>query len=221
MPLEIVCESCGCRLRVQDESAGQRVKCPNCSAVMEADAVRDTLAPKSPPAPAGTRPEPTEDPNPYASPRTPGQHRLPGQHTGEPAVLTPGIYRAMAETRPWVLFLSVLGFIIAGVMVLFCLSMAWMSLVSGAPGVFLVWPVVYLLYAVIYFAGAYYLLLYGRRIGSFRLTNQIHDLEAALVAQKSFWKLIGIITAIALTLAILMILGFVLLPILMQAGRGV
>ena len=214
MPLEIVCESCGCRLRVQDESAGKRVKCPNCSAVMEMDGVRDTPARESPLAPAGTGPGPTEDVNPYASPRTPSEHLFPGQHAGAPPAITPGIYRALAETRPWVLFLSILGLIVGGLMVVAGLGLGLVAMVSEQFEM-LGMGFVYLIYAAIYLAGAYFLLLYARRIGSFQRTNQIYDLEAALVAQKSFWRLVGIIAAIVLVLAVVIILGFALLPLFM------
>jgi TM2 domain-containing membrane protein YozV len=34
MPIEFACSSCGKRLRVKDESAGKRVKCPGCQTVL-------------------------------------------------------------------------------------------------------------------------------------------------------------------------------------------
>jgi hypothetical protein len=83
------------------------------------------------------------------------------------------------------------------------------ALVAGGREFLFVGPL-YLLYAALYLACAYYLLLYGRRIGSFQRTNDVHDLESALVAQKSFWKLVGITLAVMIGLGVLMA-GFVLL----------
>jgi hypothetical protein len=62
----------------------------------------------------------------------------------------------------------------------------------------------YLVYAAAYLACAHYLGLYGRKIGAFQQTDRVDDLEDALVAQKSFWKLVGVLMAIVLAVVVVM-----------------
>jgi len=136
----------------------------------------------------------------YASPTAPPHVDVTAQAADEPQAITPGIRRAMSQTRPWVLFLSILGFLAGGVMTLVAVGMVIGATLSGDYELMIAAPI-YLLYAALYLAGAYYLSVYGRRIRLLQQTNRVRDLESALVAQKSFWRLLGI------TLAVMLVLG--------------
>jgi len=96
--------------------------------------------------------------------------------------------------------------ICGGFMALGAVGIVIGAAVSGEPGMFFLAPM-YVIYAALYLAGSYYLLLYGLRIGSFQRTHSFGDLEAALVAQKSFWKLLGIVTVVGFVLGVLAVVG--------------
>jgi hypothetical protein len=129
---------------------------------------------------------------------------------GEEAAITPRIRRALADTKPWVTFLAILGFIVGGLGLLGMLLQLVLALRLGSMTLMLI----VLLMAIgpaLYLLASYYLLTYGGRIGEFLRSGSTRQLEDALVAQKSFWKLIGIVTAVVLALylvAIVLLLGF-------------
>ncbi|MFO7900583.1 MAG: DUF4234 domain-containing protein [Planctomycetota bacterium] len=58
MPIQLRCSGCGATLRVGDEVAGKKVKCPKCGEVFRAPAAGD----------AGADPEPTRAPSPEGAP---------------------------------------------------------------------------------------------------------------------------------------------------------
>jgi hypothetical protein len=78
----------------------------------------------------------------------------------------------------------------------------------------------YLIPAFLYLAAAYYLFTYSQKIRAFLRGRSTRDLEVALVAQKSFWKLVGIVTAITLVLYLLAIVVFVVGMAGMMAGQN-
>ncbi len=74
MSIEFSCAGCGQKLRVSDESAGKRAKCPKCSQVNEIPTSADEddlrLLPEEPPFPAGDSPfQPSPTANPYSAPQ--------------------------------------------------------------------------------------------------------------------------------------------------------
>jgi hypothetical protein len=76
-------------------------------------------------------------------------------------------------------------------------------------GIFAV--LIYLLYGGFGLGCAYYLFSYGRRIGTFLRTSHADQLEAALVAQKSFWKLLAIFAVLLLLVTLLGVLSVAML----------
>ena len=206
MAFEIACDTCGSRLRIQDEHAGKRVKCPKCSAIVATDTLDEEPVDGNPFSPAGDPSGPIEDINPYASPEAMWEQSAgPGDAAGAQAI-TPGIRTAMSQTRPWVIFMSILAFIYAGMVSVGSIGIVVFSFVEQEPPM-LILAVFYLLFAVCSGAGGYYLFVYGLRIGALRQSDRVADLEAALVAQKSFWKLAGVVAALMLVLMVLFIAG--------------
>jgi len=145
--------------------------------------------------------------NPYVSPPEPAAVEVPEQ-PHEQGEVSPGVLKAMAQTRPWVSFLSILGFISGGLILLAALAGIFLSLrgaggfgASGALG-----ALTTLVSSAICLLLAYYLFRYGQHIGRFLRSPRNSGLEAALVAEKSFWKLTGILVAVVFALCVLLLL---------------
>jgi len=170
----------------------------------------------------GDRPAPVEvDVNPFESRRGfPGDTSVPAITTEDMAAsqagISTGITRALADTRPWVLFLSVVGFVIGGLGALLSVFLLLTSLVAianvGAPGAVMAFVgLFYMLATFLYLYVSYLLFNYASTISRFLRSKEVRDLERAMVAQKSFWKVMGIVTAVWLALS----LGLVFISIAM------
>ncbi len=169
---------------------------------------------KEPAAPAITTGENKRSPatltaevNPFASPKFVGE-----SHEAEADGLTRKAKQSLSETRPWVLLFSILAFIGSGFGALGGVGMFIAGLVQGgAEGFGAIFSGVMLLGGTaLYGFAAYHLYSYASYIKLFLRTSSPGDLEQALTAQKSFWKLVGIVTAVFLVLyAILSLVFFV------------
>ena len=113
---------------------------------------------------------------------------------------------SLRATRPWVKFLAILGFIVCALMAL--VSLAFLGGASKMPGPMAgVGPmlgVLYLLLVLLYFMPCLYLYKYAGAISRIPEGGQA-AMEDALARQKSFWKFIGILTAIMLVCELLFI----------------
>jgi len=163
-----------------------------------------------------TRPS-HEEANPYVSPveSSGGIDVAAGSGEGGGGI-TPGMRQALAQTRPWVLFLSVLGFLGAGVGAIASLLYVAVSVAAvgalGATGmIFLVGGLMMAGATVLYFFAAYHLFTYASAIAKFLRSREAGDLERALVAQKSFWRLVGMVTAAVIALYLLLAVFFLAL----------
>jgi len=111
-------------------------------------------------------------------------------------------------TRPWVLLISIMGFIGAGLMVAMAFAMVVAGSfapelgVAGAVGL----AVFYLVAALIYVAISYYLFRFAGSIREIGGTGGAAALERALEYQKSFWRLLGIMTVAYLGVIVLILL---------------
>ena len=147
-------------------------------------------------------------PNPYPAQQPPQQQqqfRMDG--AGEVSERT---VQLMYQTRPWVLFLSVLMFIGSAFMVLGGLAMFGMSAVagSGSSGLGMgMMGLMYLPFAALYVYPAKKLWGYGSAIGRMTTSRSTTDLEAALGEQKSFWKFLGIMTIVMFAIYIVFFIG--------------
>jgi len=126
--------------------------------------------------------------NPYQSP----QEKSLGLGGAAPSQRTTQL---LMETRPWVKLMGVLGMISVVFMVLGALGMV-IAAVSGGQLQFMGLAVLYILMAVLYYFPIRYLLQYASRIQDFVRDGTTEHLDQALESQKSFWKFIGILTAI-------------------------
>lgn len=121
------------------------------------------------------------------------------------AGITPRMIELLSKTRPWVLLISILGFIVTGLMVLGGIGMAAMTAMSGGGGAEMAgmgvgMGLVYLLVAVIYFFPCWFLLKYAGAIRNLVDGGGARAMEDALDRQYSFWRLIGVLTLVGIVI---------------------
>lgn len=130
-------------------------------------------------------PEPTSD-NPFQSPTAQDDQQY----------VTSGVVQSLRRTRPWVLFLSILGVIGIAFMLLGMAGMLVSATMSGgAPGMTGIMGGMVLVYGVMIVAYLFplvFMFKYASRINRLTATGEANSLQAALEAQKSVWKSIGI-----------------------------
>lgn len=141
--------------------------------------------------------------NPYQPPRAVDLGPIPYEAPGMDAV--PGaILEAMRQTKPWVTFLAVMGFIATGIMALFGFIMMAMGGFGKLPAGL---GALYVLLALIYVPPSLLLFRYGAEIRRLLEGGGMHRLTQALVCQKSFWKFVGILTLVLMGIYFLAIAG--------------
>ena len=149
----------------------------------------------------------------YATPKAAVRDMAGGNGT-----ITDSILAALRKTRPWVLFLAIVGFFgavltgLGGISVLFSVlmlgSMKGMSpaeMVFFDSGMIMGMGALYIVSAVIYFMASWYLLKYAGAIKRLLVSLDVTDLEVALNQQASFWKLMGILALLTIILVIVLV----------------
>ena len=125
------------------------------------------------------------------------------------------IMNSVRATRPWTRFLSILGFIGIGIIVLLGLGIMvggnFIPISPKAPpliylGIFCILIIVFLLVPSIWLSK------YSSAIDSFLKGGDSVQLGNAIAYQKSFWKFIGILVLVFIIIAILGILAAILIP---------
>ena len=139
--------------------------------------------------------------------------------SGGSGLMSEMIVASLRKTRPWVLFIAILGFIGAAFMLLASIPVflgggmtgfegADAGLGMAGTGMMIGMGVIYLLMGVIYFMASLYLLRYASAIKRAVTGLNIGDLESALEAQASFWKLVGILSIVSIILMLVfMVIG--------------
>jgi hypothetical protein len=120
--------------------------------------------------------------------------------------VSPTLSRILEETQPWVRLMGILGFVSVGFMIV-------AAAVAGAVGVATenaeaaVLMFVYPLLALVYVVPSYYLVRSANRLRDFAARGEASELEAALDAQRAFWKFVGVLAliGIAATLALMVV----------------
>ena len=130
---------------------------------------------------------------------------------------------ALKSTRPWVMFLAILGFVFLAFMVLGSLLLIVvgnaMTHQANMPAFF--GPGIgffELLMALLYFFPCLYLLRYGIVIGNIAGSGQ-EAMEEALKQQKSFWKFMGILMIVLLSLYVLIFIGAIAFGVMFGASH--
>ena len=145
--------------------------------------------------------------NPYQSPASSigGQQSI---HSGDG--VSNSIVDIMARTRPWTLFVAVLGLIGVGFMVLAAIMIFVTMSKLGSVGIAGLMSFIYLAMAAIYSLPCIRLVQYSSAITQLRISPNSQTLEIALDRQRSFWMTVGI----------MILIGFVLMLILMAVGAS-
>lgn len=106
----------------------------------------------------------------------------------------------LRQTRPWVRFLSILMFIGTGLLLLMIVIMILAGRSRGGGVTVAGQTLIILLSVLFYLPPAIYLNRYAGRLADLMHYRRAMDLEAALSAQKSFWKFMGILTLVIIIL---------------------
>ena len=152
--------------------------------------------------------------DPFAAPAS-----LVADPSGSSGAVSPGVVETLRRTRGWVRFLSILGFIGAGFMVLAAVGLGIFytmapSPAGGAPLPFLIGYSVFLgAMGLLYVVPCVRLHNYASGIARLEVHRDAGALEQALDQQRAFWRFVGI-TAIAL-------LGFYAVMIAAAIAMGV
>ncbi len=155
------------------------------------------------------------DLNPYQSPATPF-----GPREGQPDIDTL-LYEAtqsLTQTKPWVRFLSVLGFVASAGVILAVVAISLAAGGAGAPGPFEL-IIVIPMFVLFYFIPSLLLWNYASRIAEFQRSRTTLTFSAAIAAQKSFWKYLGILVLVIMCLYAVALLGFLVLPVVLSMMR--
>jgi hypothetical protein len=155
--------------------------------------------------------------NPYSPPADPSQYPYSPQAYAPAAAAAPGAVSEMAvemlrQTRPWVMFLSILAFIGCAFMLLGGFVMIGIGLLASSgggmeQGVQALVGAIYLPMGALYVYPGVKMWMYGSAIGRLVASRSNEDLESALKQQKSFWKFGGIAAIVVIGLYIVIFIG--------------
>lgn len=112
---------------------------------------------------------------------------------------TPGMVQALKETKPWVRFLSILGFVGCGLMFLAGLIVAVAGAFAGdafGGGFGALLGLVYFIMGALWILPLIHLHKYANAIGLAVQGAGAPAIEGALMRQRSFWRTVGIMTLV-------------------------
>lgn len=109
------------------------------------------------------------------------------------------------DATPWIQFISILGFIISGIIGL----AGGFIVIFGSMDISPFLVVAYLIMAIIIFYPNKYLFDYGNNLRDFIITNDKSLIEKSFLNQKKFWRFIGIFVIIYLSLTVVLVFTFV------------
>jgi hypothetical protein len=133
-------------------------------------------------------------------------YRSPGMSTEE---MPSDLIESMRNTKGWVAFLAVLGFIGCGVIALGGLIFS-VGLIGARTGFPAAMGLLYLVMAGLYFVPSLYLWRYGQLSGAFVQQPNSATLALALAQQKSFWRFVGIMTVVTFIVYVVILFGGIL-----------
>lgn len=141
---------------------------------------------------------------------------------------------ALRDSGKWRMFLSIVGFVFIGLMLLFGVYMSLISAILPTPemggtnepgfGVSILasiksyFGILYLLMALLYFFPIYYLYNYAKGIKVALSSGNENILEKALVNLKSHHKFLGIMTIVMISLYVLFFIGTIIFVVDMASG---
>lgn len=143
--------------------------------------------------------------------------------------ITENMIAALKRTRPWVFFLSILGFIGAGFMALAGLTMLGMGIVGSSIGndadglpiaASIGMSAMYIVMAVVYVIPCVFLIKYAIAIGRIDLGGA-EAIEDALERQKTFWRTLGIMVLVLMGLYVFAMVLVIVGAVIYGASRAI
>jgi hypothetical protein len=144
--------------------------------------------------------------NPYSPPAAPPAYVVASYPAAQAPHAAPGAVSELTvdllkQTRPWVLFMSVLTFLGSALMLVVAVVAVAAGFLASGPDAFPKYlGLVYLPFALLYIYPGIKLWKYASAIGRLVTSRTPAELEASLAEQKSFWKYCGIVAAVVLVL---------------------
>jgi len=129
--------------------------------------------------------------------------------------ITESMLISLSQTRPWVKFLSILGFVsigfavVSGIVNMFIFSKVPLG---GSYGLAIFMGAINILMGVLYFFPSFFLFKFASSIARLSDGGGAGELEEALSNQKSFWKFVGIMALVMFGFAILGIVAAIIIP---------
>ena len=120
----------------------------------------------------------------------------------------------LRQTRPWVRFMGIMLYIIAGLSAAGGIVLFVLLITTGGRNTDGWLGFLYVPFALLYLVPGIYLNRYASRIAQLQQFNREDMLEEALAAQKSFWKFCGI--ALIVIIALYIALAAVMMVIAMM-----
>ena len=133
--------------------------------------------------------------------------------------VTDKMINSMRPTKMWTKFLSIMGFIASGFVILFgifvflagdLLPQAQGAKIPPLAGLF------YIFFSIFYIIPSVYLFKYSSALGHFLCDKMESELESALSYQKSFWKFTGIVCLIGIIFAVVGIVAAIVIPLMVK-----
>lgn len=144
------------------------------------------------------------------------------QKAGLSAVkVTEQMINHMRSTKLWTKFLSIMGFIMAGFMVIMGVFIIFAGnlFAKGAnPNLTIFMGIFYVLCSIFYIIPSLYLFKFASALNRFLSDRKDAEMEAAISYQKSFWKFCGILCLIGMIIAIVGIVAAIAIPMLLGTG---
>ena len=164
--------------------------------------------------------------NPYSPPAAPQAYLEAPPGYGAPPQVAGGVsdlaVDLLKQTRPWVMFLSILAFIGSAFMVIAAVLMMGIGLLASTgpeSGVQVAMGAVYLPMAGLYVYPAIKMWMYGSAIGRLLTSRSSTDLEGALLQQKSLWKFSGIAVIVMIVLYFFLFIGIAVWTAMTKMGK--
>ncbi len=146
----------------------------------------------------------------------------PASINNGPLVLSDQIVGYLNETRRWAKFLSIMGFIGVGIIVILALLIgSILNLISSMSPMPLPVPaffftLLYLAVALLYFFPVLYLYRFSTKMELALIRKDEIELAGSFENLKSMFKFMGIMTIVIISIYILAIVGVVMVAILMR-----
>jgi hypothetical protein len=130
--------------------------------------------------------------------------------------ITQPMLLSLRQTKPWVMLVSVIGFIYIGISVFFSVVAMFIFSQFNDTGSFVsssMLVVMNILMGILYFFPSLFLFKFASSIGRLLDGGGATEMEEALSNQKSFWKFVGILVIIAIILGVLGVVAAIIISI--------